>query len=214
MLRLAIVDDDARLLRSLKSELLTFNEIESIISSSSGVKFVEELSSMPPEKHPEVVLMDISMGSPNAGIVATQQIKIVNPGIEIIMFTISDEDEMIFDAFRAGAVGYLLKNESPAFIVKTILEIKNGGTQMSPSVARKAINFFKTDKVKSKEPSVASILSAREQQVLNFVSEGLTYDRIAEQLFISNHTVKTHMSNIFEKLHVNNKVAAIKKMQG
>jgi DNA-binding NarL/FixJ family response regulator len=214
MVKLAIVDDNIRLLKSLKEELLNFKEIDSIISSSSGIKFSEELQAMPQEKHPEVVLMDISMGSPNEGILATRQIKLTNPEIEIIMFTISDEDEMIFDAFRAGAVGYLLKNESPSFIVKTILEIKNGGTQMSPSVARKAINFFKSDKIKLKDTTLNSMLSLREQEILNFVSEGLTYERIAERLFISTHTVKTHMSNIFGKLQVNNKIAALKKING
>ncbi len=214
MVKLAIVDDDTRLLKSLSGELLNFNEIDSIISSSSGIKFSEELRSLPREKHPEVVLMDISMGSPNEGILATRQIKATNPDVEIIMFTISDEDEMIFDAFRAGAVGYLLKNESPSFIVKTVLEIKNGGTLMSPSIARKAINFFKTGKIKLKNTTLNSILSLREQEILNSVSEGLTYDRIAEKLFLSTHTVKTHMSNIFSKLQVNNKVAALKKING
>jgi len=214
MVKLAIVDDDTRLLKGLKSELLKFTEIDSIISSSSGISFAEELRSMPPERRPEVILMDISMGSPNEGIMATRHIKLTNPEIEIIMFTISDEDEMIFDAFQAGAVSYLLKNESPSFIVRTILDTKNGGTIMSPSVARKTIKFFKSDKIKPKDPSFGAVLSLREQEILNLVSLGLTYDRIAERLFISIHTVKTHMSNIFGKLQVNNKLAALKKVNG
>jgi len=216
MVRLAIVDDDTRLVKALKSELLNFEEVDSVLSFNGGLGFVEFLAAMPAEKMPEVILMDISMQFPHEGIKATREIKLRYPQLEVIMFTISDEDETIFDAFKAGASGYLLKNESPAFIVKTILDIKNGGSQMSPSIARKAISYFRLlEKEVPPSPSKElSLLTNRELELLQLVSEGLTYDRIAEKLFISYHTVKSHMVHVFSKLHVSNKLEALKKVGG
>lgn len=215
MIKLAIVDDDLRLAKGLKSEMLDFEEIDSVLCCASGIKFAKDLAAMSPGKRPEVILMDISMGFPTEGIEATQQIKLLYPEIEIIMFTISDEDESIFEAFKAGAVGYLLKNESPSFIVKTILDIKNGGTQMSPSIARKTISYFQLPETKPKENlKQHTQLSVRETELLSLVSGGMTYDRIAEKLFISINTVKSHMTHIFAKLQVKNKVEALKKVGG
>ncbi len=213
MIKLAIVDDDVRLAKGLRSELLDFEEIHSVLTSNSGLRFAEDLKTMAQEKRPEVILMDISIAVPNEGILATREIKANHPEIDVIMFTISDEDEMIFDAFRAGAVGYLLKSESPSFILKTILDISGGGTQMSPSIARKAITFFKKLEHRSKNISVdpSTVLSTREVEILQLVAEGTTYDRIAAKLFISVNTVKSHMTHIFTKLQVKNKVEALNK---
>jgi len=94
--------------------------------------------------------MDISMGSPDEGIQATRLIKDKFPSIDIIIFTISDEDEKVFEAFKAGAMGYLLKNEPPSFILKTILDVKNGDAQMSPAIARKTIRFLVPIREKAK----------------------------------------------------------------
>src|SRR5882724_9417799 len=109
-IKMAIVDDEIRLAKSLKSDLLEFEEIESVITSNSGLKFVKDLEQMHLGKRPEIIIMDISMGSPDEGIQATRLIKDKFPSIDIIIFTISDEDEKVFEAFKAGAMGYLLKN--------------------------------------------------------------------------------------------------------
>ncbi|MFM9840463.1 MAG: LuxR C-terminal-related transcriptional regulator [Cyclobacteriaceae bacterium] len=214
-LKIAIVDDDARLAKSLKSDLLNFAEIDSVITSTSGIKFAKELAQMSEAKMPEVIVMDISMGLADEGIQATRMIKQQFPHIDIIMFTISDEDERIFEAFKAGAMGYLLKNEPPAFILKTILDVKAGGAQMSPTIARKAIGFLMPatiDKNNEQSTEEDKQLTVREIEILEKVAKGSSYQQIADQLFISVHTVKKHIAHIFEKLHVTNKVEAIRKL--
>jgi DNA-binding NarL/FixJ family response regulator len=205
-IRLAIVDDEIRLANNLKTDLLEHQEIESVITSNSGLKFASELEQMQSEKRPEVIIMDLSMGSADEGVVATRIIKSKFPEIEIIIFTISDEDERVFEAFKAGAMGYLLKSEPPSFILKTIVDVKNGGAQMSPLIARKAIRFFlpaQENKV-SEQVQESERLSARETEILGHVSKGLTYFQISEILFISPNNVKKHMVNI-------NKIEALKK---
>jgi DNA-binding NarL/FixJ family response regulator len=214
MIKLGIVDDDEPLAKALKKELLEFPDIESIDINNGGIKFFRHLQKLPPEKRPQVIIMDISMGFPDEGIHATRLIKELFPDILVIMFTISDTDELIFDAFRAGAVGYLLKNEKPSFILKTIIDVYNGGAQMSPSIARKAIAFLAPDTRKSKpskETPEGVILTDRELEILRLVEQGFTYDHIAETLSIAHNTVKKHMMNIFSKLQVTNKIAAIKR---
>lgn len=214
MLKLALVDDDARISSALKDALLEFPEIKSITRASSGLAYAQDLEKLPVDSLPDVIIMDISMGLPDEGIRATRQIKSRFPQIEIIMFTISDEDERIFEAFKSGALGYLLKNESPEFILKTILDVKNGGAQMSPSIARKAIRYLSppANPLAEEKRNEIDALSAREKEVLDLVAKGLTYPNIADTLCIATHTVKKHMMNIFEKLHVKNKVEALNKM--
>jgi len=214
MIKLAIVDDDEHLAKALMKELLAFPEFESIETSNGGIKFFRHLQQLPVEKHPQIIIMDINMGFPDEGIHATRLIKEQYPEIFIIMFTISDTDELIFDAFRAGAVGYLLKNEAPSFILKTINDVCNGGAQMSPSIARKAISFLTPPNKKSelqKETADGALLTDRELEVLKLVEQGFTYDIIGTRLEIAANTVKKHMMNIFNKLQVSNKIEAINK---
>jgi DNA-binding NarL/FixJ family response regulator len=214
MIRLAIIDDDEKLAQTLKKELLEFTDIQSVLIYTSGLKFFKELQKLLPSDRPEIVIMDISMGFPNEGIQVTQQVCTMFPEIQVVMFTISDTDELVFEAFQAGAMGYLLKNEKPSFILKTILDVYHGGAQMSPSIARKTITFltapFRKRTITS-EKSDAGVLTARELEILRLVEKGNTYEQIGNILFISTHTVKKHMMNIFSKLQVNNKIEAIKK---
>lgn len=214
MIKLAIVDDDDHLAKALMKELLAFPEFESIETCNGGIKFFRQLQQLPVEKHPQLIIMDINMGFHDEGIHATRLIKEHFPEIFIIMFTISDTDELIFDAFRAGAVGYLLKNEAPSFIMKTINDVFNGGAQMSPSIARKAISFLTPPTKKSelqKETADGTVLTDRELEVLKLVEQGFTYDIIGARLSIASNTVKKHMMNIFNKLQVSNKIEAINK---
>ncbi len=214
MYKLAIVDDDVRIASALREALLEFDEIDSVICSNSGLKFAKDLLTMPPASRPDVIVMDISMGLPDEGIRATRQIKSDFPDIEVIMFTITDEDERIFEAFKAGAMGYLLKSEEPAFILKTITDVKNGGAQMSPGIARKAIQYLAPRATVAKPTADKDEgLTIREKEILDQVAKGLTYPVIANQLFISTQTVKKHMMNIFDKLQVKNKVEALKKTE-
>jgi DNA-binding NarL/FixJ family response regulator len=212
MIKLAIIDDDPRLLESLKSQLLQFPEIEKVISSTSGIRFAKKLQSMPVTDLPDVIIMDISMDLADEGILATRKIKEQFPIMDVIMFTNSDKDDLIFEAFKAGAMGYLLKDEKPEFIIKTILEVRSGNAQMSPGIARKTINYFTRDsKALAKAREASEILSVRELEILNLAAKGYTYTYIGDILHIAQSTVKKHMTNIFEKLHVRNKIEALLK---
>jgi DNA-binding NarL/FixJ family response regulator len=212
MIRLAIVDDELRIAQLLKRELQDFPEIGSIQLFSSGTEFVKELAAMNPRLRPEVVIMDISMGTPEEGILTTREVKTRYPSIEIVIFSISDDDDRIFDAFKAGAHAYLLKNERPTFILKTILDVKNGGSQMSPSIARKTIRWLAPEPTIAKTPQQEA-LTKREREVLEFVGRGLTYDQVGAALDVSPLTVKKHMGNVFRKMQVNNKIEALRKAQ-
>ncbi len=210
-IRIAILDDDQKLAHSLKSELSEFSEIDSIVVAASGEDFVKQLAIGAVEV-PHVVLMDISMKYPTEGIQATKLLRELFPDVKVVMFTITEDDERVFEAFKAGAVGYLLKNENPSFILRTVLEVHQGAALMSPGIAMKAIRFLTVAPIPElKEISTQFNLSDRELEVLRLVSKGFPYRQIADQLFISQETVKKHMSNIFSKLQVKNKIEAINK---
>ncbi|MBS1543247.1 MAG: response regulator transcription factor [Bacteroidetes bacterium] len=214
MIRLAIVDDDLTLANALKKELMEFQEISSINCYDEGTRLLDDLERQQEGQRPHLIVMDISMRLPDEGITITSLVRSRYPDIQVVMFTITDADDMIFNAFKAGAMGYLLKNEKPAFVLKTIQDVLNGGAQMSPSIARKTISFL--NPIKKGENSAASgseLLSPRELEVLRQVEKGITYDKIAESLNISTHTVKKHMMNIFQKLQVKNKVSALRKAE-
>ena len=211
-IRLAIVDDDQTLGRALKGELIEFPEIGSISLSSSGLKFVDDLAFG--GSLPDVVLMDISMVQADEGIQATRLLHERFPDIKVVMFTVSEDDENVFEAFKSGSVGYLLKNERPSFIYKTVVEVYHGGALMSPGIALKTIRFLtgeKTPPANLEEPGWSCELTQRELEVLRLMAKGHTYSYISDQLFISSETVKKHVSNIFRKLQVKNKIEAINK---
>jgi len=211
LVRLAIIDDDQTLAKSLKRELAEFSEMNTITLAASGEEFVNRLSTgeaVPPD----VVLMDISMNYATEGIQATRLLHELYPATKVVMFTNSEDDDRVFEAFKAGAVGYLLKNEKPVFILKAILEVNQGGALMSPGIALKTIRFLTQPPVQElKEISNRFQLSERELDVLRLVSKGFPYKLIADQLSISLDTVKKHMANIFHKLQVKNKIEAINK---
>lgn len=216
MIKLAIVDDDARLLRHLKNAFQGSPEISFVLLFNSGVEFVEKLTTMSPADRPDVIIMDISMGSANEGIVTTGRIKALFPDIQVIMFTVLDDDARIFEAFKAGAMGYLLKDESPEFILKTVMDVRNGGAQMSPVIAKKAIQFMSAHNspvVEDNEKQPADGLTPRELEIMQMTSDGFSYNEIAEKLNIATSTVKKHMTNVFQKLQVKNKILAINKIK-
>lgn len=214
-MHIAIVDDNQALAHALRQELLVFPELQEITISDSGLDFVKSLSlAQPGKKIPDVVIMDISMRLPDEGILATRLLHDRFPEIKVVMFTVAEDDGRVFDAFKAGAVGYLVKNEKPSFIYKTIIDVAAGGALMSPGIALKAIRFFTAEPIQKNISTANNYhLSERELEVLRLVAKGNTYHMVAEQLFIGDETVKKHLSNIFRKLHVRNKVEAINKMR-
>ncbi|MDZ7264187.1 MAG: response regulator transcription factor [candidate division KSB1 bacterium] len=158
------------------------------------------------ELQPDVILMDIGLPG-MSGIEGVKAIKAKSPEIDILMLTIYEDDNKVFESLYAGASGYLLKKTSPAGILEAISEIHAGGAPMSPRIARKVLDVFHGE-IPSEQTSQ---LSNREQEILQLLVEGLSYKAIGSRLFISPHTVRTHLKNIYEKLHVHSKSEAAVK---
>ncbi len=150
----------------------------------------------------DVLLLDIELPG-MSGITALPKIKAIKPELDCLMLTIRQDDESIFNAISAGATGYLLKDTAPTEILKSIREVQVGGAPMSMQIARRVVGSF--------QKLSASPLSDRETEILRLLSEGLNYRLIAEQIFLSPHTVKTHIKNIYSKLHVHTRAEAVKK---
>lgn len=155
---------------------------------------------------PEVFLMDISMPG-LSGIECTAKIKSTYPSANIIMLTVYEDDAQIFDSLRAGASGYILKRTPLDQILEAIKDVQAGGAPMTPSIAKRVLNYFNNASIKIKEYN----LTQRENEILNELVNGLSYKKIAETLFISLDTVRSHIKNIYQKLQVSSKSEAVVK---
>ena len=183
-----------------------------------GIDFLQQMEKRPKNSHPLVVLMDIEMPEMD-GLETVLISKEIYPDIQFLMLTAFSEDEKIFDAVKAGASGYLLKDEKISKIVSSITELlDNGSVPMSPNVDKKTLEMLKNaDKSlannytnKDKSDEMFDFLSNREIEILHGIVDGLNYKEKNKKLFISPHTVRKHIANIYDKLHVTNKTAAIK----
>lgn len=215
---IAIVDDK-RLLRNTLSEQIQYNQpIEVLFTAEHGIDFLQQMEKRPKNNLPLVVLMDIEMPEMD-GLETVLISKEIYPDVQFLMLTAFSEDDKIFDAVKAGASGYLLKDENISKIVSSIQELLyEGSVPMSPIVAKRTLEMLKisekpipTNPSNEEQPAeVIDYLSSREMDILQGVVSGLNYKEIAEKLFISPHTVRKHIANIYDKLHVSNKTAAIK----
>lgn len=198
-MRVLIVDDHA-LFRSGLASLLTANDIDVVGEASSGLEAVEKTRQL----RPDIVLMDVKMVGLN-GIQATRIIKTEIPQTKIVMVTAFDDDEDLFEAMKSGAVGYILKNIKGEEFVKLLSSIMDGDVAVSPWVADKIVKeLFRQPKRLESSQSVKE-LTNKEVQVLKLVANGATNKEIASSLNISDNTVKYHLRNITEKLHVKNR---------
>ena len=161
---------------------------------------------------PDVILMDIDLPGMN-GIEAVGQINQTYPDMVIIMQTVFNDNERIFQSITAGASGYLLKNTSPARILEAIREAATGGAPMTPSIAHKILDVFRSKKpaLPAKEQSQ---LNERQQEILECIFNGMSYKLIGEKLFVSVDTVRYHVKNIYEILHVHSRDELISKVKG
>jgi DNA-binding NarL/FixJ family response regulator len=160
---------------------------------------------------PDVVLMDIEMPGMN-GIEVTRQLHLQFPDIKIVIQTVFNDSEKIFNALCAGATGYILKNDPPNKYLEAITEVYNGGASMNVSVAKKALAFFSTASFGHLTASDEEHnLTQREKEILLLMAEGMDYKSIADKIFISYDTVRTHVKHIYKKLHVNSRSEAITK---
>ncbi len=203
---IAIVED----LDEVRNGLRDFISLSTDFIVVGTFKTGEEAHENLPNITPDIVIMDIHLPGMN-GIECIRKIKDKSPGTQFMMFTVYENDEKIFEALKAGASGYLLKNTGLLQIVESLKELHNGGSPMSANIARKLVNHF----LKSGNlPSTIDILSNRENEILQLLSKGLLYKEIATHLVITTGTVRQHIHNIYEKLHVQNRTEAINKALG
>ncbi|MBC7426180.1 MAG: response regulator transcription factor [Bacteroidia bacterium] len=211
--RIAIVDDKQPNRVSLSEKITFGHEFQVLFTAANGEDFIEKLTACKPDARPELVLMDIDMPVMN-GIEAVSKASQKFPDVKFLMLTVFDDDDKIFEAIKAGASGYLLKDEKIDVIADAIRQILEfGGAPMSPRVARKALNLLMTSSMKAKPQNPADSgysLSEREKDILKLMVDGHDYRAVADRLFISPHTVRKHIANIYEKLHVCSKVEAVK----
>ena len=160
---------------------------------------------------PDVVLMDIDMPGPEGGngIDAVRVLHQEHPDLPVMMLTVFSEEDRVYDSLRAGAVGYLLKNDDPNTVLAAIQDVHAGGAPMTPSIARKVMLHFQREATPKDTPAV--LLSIREKDVLQALVDGLSYKMIADRLGISFETVRSHIKHIYEKLHVHNSAEAVAK---
>lgn len=208
MINIAIVDDKQANRVSLAEKLKFDKEIYVLFEASHGKDFLEKMEEFK-SNTPDIVLMDIDMPVMN-GIDAVSVASEVYPNTKFLMFTVFDDDAKVFEAIKSGAIGYLLKDEKVDVVIDAIHQIITyGGSPMSPSIARKALKLLMNSESGS-QVKEASTLSDREMDILKALVEGFDHKEVAEKLFISPHTVRTHISNIYQKLHVKNRAQAVK----
>ncbi|HEX3167519.1 MAG TPA: response regulator transcription factor [Chitinophagaceae bacterium] len=203
---LAIVED----LDEVRDGLKNFISLSQDFKVLDTFKTAEEAAYDLPKLKPDIVIMDINLPGMN-GIECIRQVKDKIPGTQFMMFTVYENDEKVFEALKAGASGYLLKNTGLVQLIESLKELHNGGSPMSANIARKLVTLFRSGQ---KETAKVEALSTRENEILLLLTKGLLYKEIAEQLSISVSTVRQHIHHIYEKLHVQNRTEAINKVFG
>ncbi len=207
-IRTLIVDDHALFRRGLEIVLVTEPDIEVVGQAGDGAEAVEKAA----EAVPDVVLMDVRMPR-SSGIQACRAIKEVAPSAKIVILTMSDEEEDLFEAIRAGANGYLLKDIPLHEVAEAVRAVHGGQSLISPSMAGKLLTEFATlarrDTEEAPQQVPAPKLTDREMQVLKLVARGMNNRDIAKELFISDNTVKNHVRNILEKLQIHSRMEAV-----
>lgn len=203
---IGIVED----LDEVRDGLSQFISLNSEFNVTGSFRTAEEALIEIPVLKPDIVIMDINLPGMN-GIECIRQIKDKTPGTQFMMFTVYENDEKVFEALKAGASGYLLKNTGLVQLITALKELHEGGSPMSSNIARKLVSIFHAQE---KAPPQISSLSPRENEVLQLLAEGLLYKEIAEQLSISIATVRQHIHKIYYKLHVQNRTEALNKVYG
>ncbi|HNQ27979.1 MAG TPA: response regulator transcription factor [Aquaticitalea sp.] len=205
--RIAIIEDNNFLIKSVKEKLSFFEDISISFTANNGLECMDKLDG---DTRTDLILMDIEMPKMN-GIEATALVKQKYPQIKIIMLTVFDDDDNIFQAIQSGADGYLLKDTAPQALYDAIIQTLEGGAVMTPSIAMKTLNLLRSPlSLETDEEEDETIkLTSRETDVLEQLSTGLPYTAIAENLCISPSTVRRHIENIYQKLQVHSKTEAI-----
>ncbi|MBU3715173.1 MAG: response regulator transcription factor [Ferruginibacter sp.] len=204
MITIAVVEDNVQFRNGLESIIQSQNDMVLAGSYESAEKALNAL----PDNPTDIVISDINLpGMRGTNLILHLKDKM--PHTQFMVCSIHDDDDTIFEAMKYGASGYILKNPVTADeILKAIHDLYNGGSPMSPFIARKVISSFQKPTVSTE----SSLLSVREKEVLEFLAKGLLYKEIADKLGVSHETIKKHLKNIYQKLHVQNKIEALKKV--
>jgi len=204
---ISIVDDEVGLRQSIIRYLNVTKEFRCLSQYDSAEDALVHL----PNDKPNIVLMDIKMSGMD-GIECVKQLKSLMPDVEVIMLTVFEDADLIFNALRAGATGYLLKRQPPGKLVEAIREVLAGGSPMSTIIARKVVQFVKNSNNSGKIGAGNSILlSDRQRQVLDLLASGQPYKLIADTMGVSIHTVRSYVRRTYEKLQVHSRTEAVAK---
>ncbi len=201
-IRVSIVEDLTEVREGLARLIRSDNEMQLLQNFENAESAIRSL----PFIKADVVIMDINLPG-KSGIECISQVKEKCPATQFMMFTVYENDDKVLEALQAGAKGYLLKTTEAARILESIKELHSGGSPMSSNIARKLLNIFVSEKSKTKK----DILTVRENEVLKLLAAGLLYKEIADRLHITHGTVRNHIYNIYEKLHVQNRTEAVNK---
>ncbi len=204
--RVLIVDDHSLFRRGISTVLTNQANISVVGEAANGLEAIEKAEKL----KPDVILMDLNMPQ-CSGLEATQALQAKMPQVNILVLTVSENEADLFAAIKFGATGYILKNTEPEELVQAIYHIAQGGVILSPIMATKLLTEFKesgTDARDKDTTAEEAHLSHREDEVLRLVAQGATNREIADSLFISENTVKTHLRNIMDKLHLANRSQA------
>lgn len=200
---IAIIEDDQKVRHYLAEQIQLHVDVEELRVFADAETALKELTADPVN----VALFDVNLPGMN-GIECIRRLKIIHPGIQCMVLTVYDKPDTIFEALKAGAISYLLKSTPSEKIIEAIEEVNKGGSPISSQIARRIIEAFA---IKEKTNEYFQDLTRREQELLEQLSKGYRYREIADKLFISIETVRTHIRNVYEKLQVNNRTEALKK---
>ncbi len=200
-----IIVEDTKMVRTMLVALLDGQDNYKV---AAAMESAEEALQYMAQNCVDLVILDLCLPGLSYDF-AVKALKTASPDVDILVFTVSEEDETVFSALKAGAVGYLLKAAPPLQIIAALDEIKAGGSPMSPSIARKVLREFQGPPVHEELKEIISPLSSRETDILDLLYRGFNFMQIADKLCISPHTVHTHIKKIYTKLHVNSRSQAI-----
>ncbi|MBI3138336.1 MAG: response regulator transcription factor [Sphingobacteriales bacterium] len=200
---IAIIEDDEKVRHYLAEQIQLQVDSKELRVFADAESALKELAAEPVE----IALFDINLPG-MSGIDCIRRLKLLHPRMQMMVLTVYDNADTIFDALKAGATSYLLKSTPPDKVIEAIYEVKKGGSPISSQIARKVIEAFA---IREKTNDYFQELSRREQEILEQLSKGFRYKEIAEKLFVSLETVRTHIRNIYEKLQVNSRADALRK---
>lgn len=193
-----IVEDNQNLALGLAEKLRLSEELSVLFIAYSGKELMQKMEQGPV---PDVLLMDIEMDGMD-GIMATYEVRRIYKSVKVIIQTVFDDEMRLFQAIKAGASGYLLKDEKPSKIISAILEVSEGGAPLSPSMARKALELLSKKAEEVVNPIDQKVLTNREKEILELLQRGLRVKQIADKLFVAEKTIRKHLEHIYDKLQV------------